>query len=334
MALSDQHMVKIGKAARLLLIDLGLDPLMILKSAGLPPNLLDEGVTKIPLLAYFKLWDALEDQLDDPMLSLKLGDASAIDYFDPAFFAAMCSPNMNIAATRLSEFKQLVGPFLLQVEINPKATKITFKCKHNHDMPLTMALTEIVFLVNFIRRATRSHITPNRVGMPFEVPEHPTYEAHFGCKIERSDQAFLILDAADAARPFLTHDDDMWSFFEPQLQRQMAEATAPPNIREKVERCLTELLPSGRTSIEDVAGELALSKRTLQRRLTDEGTTWQDVLNDTREKLAKHYLAKTELGTAEVSLLLGYEDPNSLFRAFKRWEENSPELWREQARAH
>ena len=84
----------------------------------------------------------------------------------------------------------------------------------------------------------------------------------------------------------------------------------------------------------EVARELALSKRTLQRRLADEGTTWLEVLNAAREGLAKHYLLQTDLGTTEVSFLLGFEDPNSLFRAFKRWENTSPENWRAQNSAH
>jgi AraC-like DNA-binding protein len=89
------------------------------------------------------------------------------------------------------------------------------------------------------------------------------------------------------------------------------------------------LLPSGRTQIDDVASELAVSRRSLQRRLSEEGTSWLDVLNAARMRLAQHYLTNTNLGTAEVSFLLGFEDPNSFFRAFRRWTDTTPEAWRE-----
>ncbi|MCP4941920.1 MAG: helix-turn-helix transcriptional regulator [Planctomycetaceae bacterium] len=95
---------------------------------------------------------------------------------------------------------------------------------------------------------------------------------------------------------------------------------------------MIELLPSGRTQIEDVARELALSKRSLQRRLAEEGTTWLEVLNGARERLARHYLKTTGLGVSEISFLLGFDDPNSLFRAFQRWTGSTPEAWRAQHR--
>ena len=68
-----------------------------------------------------------------------------------------------------------------------------------------------------------------------------------------------------------------------------------------------------------MARKLALSKRTLQRRLHRENTTFQEILNSTREDLARHYLARTSLSGAEISYLLGFEDPNSFFRAFHTW---------------
>jgi AraC-like DNA-binding protein len=68
-----------------------------------------------------------------------------------------------------------------------------------------------------------------------------------------------------------------------------------------------------------VAGELAISTRTLQRRLQEENTSFQAVLAQTREALARHYLASGRLTAGEISFLLGYSDPNSFYRAFHVW---------------
>ena len=67
----------------------------------------------------------------------------------------MCSPDMNTAARRLGEFKRLVGAFSLDVDIRNDVTHICFCCKYRPDTPLVLGLTEIVFLVSFVRRATR-----------------------------------------------------------------------------------------------------------------------------------------------------------------------------------
>ena len=78
----------------------------------------------------------------------------------------------------------------------------------------------------------------------------------------------------------------------------------------------------------NIASELAISSRTLQRRLHQEGTTFQEVLDELREELARHYLSATEYSSAEISFLLGYEEPNSFFRAFRTWTGETPEIVR------
>lgn len=320
--------VHVGKAARILMFELGLDPETVVRRAGLPSGLLDDDGSRISLGEYHRLMSSVTKEAGDPLLAMKLGDAAGIDYFDPAFFAAMCSPNMNVASMRLADYKRLVSPFTLSVQVGDHATQVAFICTSEDTVHPTMALTEIVFLINFARRATRHRIIPQSVSMPFDMPDPVAYETHFGCPVTKGDQRCVTFAAVDAIRPFVTHDDEIWVLFEPRLRRQIDCSKADPTTRTKVAHCLNELLPSGRATVEDVARELAMSKRTLQRRLADEGTNWLEVLSEAREVLAKHYLTTTEYGTAEVSFLLGYEDPNSFFRAFKRWENTSPEIWR------
>jgi AraC-like DNA-binding protein len=78
----------------------------------------------------------------------------------------------------------------------------------------------------------------------------------------------------------------------------------------------------------DVAQKLAVSTRTLHRRLKKDGTTFQKVLDDLREELARHYLASSDYSSAEIAFLLGYEEPNSFYRAFRVWTGQTPEAVR------
>ena len=75
----------------------------------------------------------------------------------------------------------------------------------------------------------------------------------------------------------------------------------------------------------DVARRLAVSTRTLQRRLSEEGTSFQQELNGLRADLARHYLTNSRYSSAEISFLLGYSDPNSFIRAFHAWTGQTPE---------
>jgi AraC-like DNA-binding protein len=88
-----------------------------------------------------------------------------------------------------------------------------------------------------------------------------------------------------------------------------------------------------RPSLQDVAQELGLSARTLQRRLTDAGITFQELVEETRRELARHYLKQRNVELNEAAFLLGFEDANSFFRAFQGWEGTSPTEWRERNRA-
>jgi AraC-like DNA-binding protein len=66
----------------------------------------------------------------------------------------------------------------------------------------------------------------------------------------------------------------------------------------------------------------------LQRRLTEEGITFQRLLEEARRELARHYLLHSSLELNQIAYLLGYEDANSFFRAFHQWEGTSPGQWR------
>jgi AraC-like DNA-binding protein len=160
---------------------------------------------------------------------------------------------------------------------------------------------------------------------PVALEPADSYAAWFGVAPRRGRHPELTFAAADARRPFLTANEGMWRSFEPELQRRLAELDAGASNAERVRAALLELLPSGAASIDAVAARLGASARTVQRRLQDEGQSFAGVLAQTRTELARHYLGTTALSAAEISFLLGFEDPNSFYRAFQTWTGTTPE---------
>ena len=139
---------------------------------------------------------------------------------------------------------------------------------------------------------------------------------------------------SDADRSFLTSNEGLWSAFEPELRTRLAQLDASVTVGQRVRSVLLEALPGGGIEMEDVARRVGMSRRTLQRHLESEGLTYTDLLQSTRHALAEHYLVKTDLPVAEISFLLGFEEPNSFFRAFRGWCSQSPERFREASRSH
>ncbi|MGI5237927.1 helix-turn-helix domain-containing protein [Dactylosporangium sp. CA-139066] len=109
----------------------------------------------------------------------------------------------------------------------------------------------------------------------------------------------------------------MWRFFAPDLRRRLSDLQAAATVADGVRAALHETIPGGDPSMTAVSRHLAVSSRTLQRQLHLEGTTFQALLASTREDLARHYLGHSAMRSAEIAYLLGYEDTNSFYRAFR-----------------
>src|SRR5215469_4025056 len=155
------------------------------------------------------------------------------------------------------------------------------------------------------------------------------YEAHFHCPVKfKADQNALIFTKADMELPFVTNNAELLAIVAPQLEAELTEQLAQKTFSEQAKAILKRLLAGHRPGIEDLARELHLSIRTLQRRLTEQGVTFQRLLEEARRELARHYLLHSSVELSETAYLLGYEDANSFFRAFQHWEGTSPEQWR------
>ena len=318
---------RLDNAWRILWRDLGISEIEMYRRARISVALAEEENPRVDRDGYFRLCAVFEEMLDDSV-PLRLGQSLSVDMFDPALFAAICSPNMTIAGERLGIYKQLTGPFSLDVDRGPDRTRFVFRCQQRVAVPFLLAMVESVFSVHLVRHATRHRVVPLSVEVP-RLPEDPApYESYFGCRMQEGDGCVMTLSARDATRPFLTANSAMWKTFEPSLQRRLSELVADTPMQERVAAALFELLPSGRAQMADAAKALGLGTRTLQRRLLAEGKSYIQVLNETRDRLARYYLTHSAMSTAEISFLLGFDDPNSLFRAFNRWNGTSPEAWR------
>jgi AraC-like DNA-binding protein len=313
-------------AARLLLADLGLSAGNILKRADLPGDLFSRARVSLPGDEYFRLWQAIADEAQDPRIPLRIGTGIPVEGFDAPLFAALCSPNLNTALARFALYKRLMAPMALHVDATAQGTRLTLEwLDKTLAPPAVLVLMELVFFVEFARIATRSQVRPLAVRSPHLPQAAAAFSEFFGVKVTSAETPSLLFAAADATRPFLTVNEQMWRDFEPGLKQRLSELDHTARASERVRSALLELLPAGAASMEAVCKKLGTSVRTLQRRLNEEGETFQTILNRTREALARHYLKRPELTATEISFLLGYEDPSSFFRAFTAWTGTTPE---------
>nr|WP_206072147.1 AraC family transcriptional regulator [Antrihabitans stalactiti] len=311
-----------------MLADLGIAVVNVLRRAGLPQNLLSGGPAVVGPVEYFAFWQALDDEADDPDLAFRIGRAMSAEVFAPSLFAALCSPNLAVAAGRIAVYKKLIGPMRVHVTSTRDSLAVEYEWPGALQPPDLLIVTELAFWVALARLGTRSAISPTRVSAPVQQANSASATSFFGVGVDHRAVQSITFSAVDAVRPFLTANDEMWQFFEPELRKRLSELDDAATMTERVRAAFHEMLPAGTASMAELARELAVSTRTLQRQLQAESTTFRAVLNHTREALARHYLLAGNLSVPEIAFLLGYNDTNSFYRAFNAWTGTTPEQLR------
>jgi len=298
----------------------------VLRRAALPEDLLSRDNASLSTEEYFRFWVAVEAEVGSATFSILLGEQLESESFHPVLFAALCSKDFATAARRIAQYKRLVCPMELQVSEDSSSLSIAFEwIDTKATPPPSLVAFELVFFVQLIRRATREQVRPQRVQTRVALTPALDYKQFFGVRPQASEVHGVSFSRADAYRPFLTANEGMWRVFEPALRRRLADLDASASCEDRLRAALLEGLPAGASSMATTAAQLGVSTRTLQRRLHDEGTSFQAVLDAVREELALHYLQKTKLSGAEISYLLGFRDPNSFFRAFHGWTGHTAE---------
>lgn len=318
-----------------LINDTGINPEDVLRLAGLPLDLFSRKNAMVDPKQYLLMWEALELADGTDSLPLKLGRAISIEAFDPAVFASLSCQNLNVALQRLSLFRRLIGPMHLQVAINANTTEILLEChEQGLHIPVGFAVTELVFITQLARIGTHFLVQPQEVALPEMPARLDEYTAFFGVEpiLSKNNVIKLSFSNHDGVRPFLNANDSMSELFEEGLRQRLSKLDATASISERVKAVLLQGLPAGQYSINEVAKQLALNKRTLQRYLNEEKTIFSRILISTRQQLAVFYLSKLSLVQTEIAYLLGFQDESCFNRAFKCWTGVTPGIYRHHSR--
>lgn len=303
---------------------LGLSPARVLARCGLDAGFLHTTNKGVDAATYFALWTAFAAESADPELPLTLGRGVSRGPFQPALLAFSASPDIYTGLKRLAVFKPLCAPIRLELKETDRCFSVAFAAEDGYTMPAIMATTEVIFFLDFARTFTAHYVVPQTVQLP--DPTHVTraYRDYIGAPIEEGRLPGITFTMEDARRPLISADTDFYRMVEQDLLARLESLTGGDQLSNRVRRALTEMLPAGMVSADRVSARLGLSKRSLQRKLKEEGTSFQAVLDETRASLALTYLRDQKLSAEETSYLLAYQDPNSFYRAFHEWTGMTP----------
>jgi len=302
----------------------------VLSRAGLPAGFFQQEKIYVTTAELFAFWRAIGETSNDPAIGLKLGTEPRFERYQPSAIAAVCSHCFRDALQRIGRYKQLTCPEEIRVRASGEEASVEFIYTQAEEVqPAVMVDLVLSWILAIGRRGTDDQITPLRLELTRPAHNRELLESHFGCRVRfKAGRNALVFRNSDLDRPFVTHNDELLKAIGTQLEAELKERNPSADLGDQVKHTLKRSLAGKRPTLQQVARELCLSARTLQRRLTDAKMTFQELVEETRRELAQHYLKHSAVELNETAFLLGYEDANSFFRAFHGWEGTSPGEWR------
>lgn len=276
----------------------------------------------------FAMWTALE-KLGGPDFGLDLTNTTQGSTLPPSFLVAFHAKNGRSALQRLARFKELCAPERFEITFQNNLCAITTNWTYaTEPEPDSLIDATFSFMVNLLRVGTGQQIVPKTVQL--RRASSKALVEWFGCPIIwNARQARLVFQAADLELPFTTYNRELLEMLDKALAADLSKAQRSGSLTLQVRWHLRRAFTAGRPELRSIARDMAISERSLQRRLKEEGHSFQALLSDTRHELACEYLIEPGFDISEIAYLLGYEDQGSFYRAFQRWEGQTPAEWRE-----
>lgn len=314
---------------------IGLHPSTVLRQARLPVTLPLESQPLVTTAQFFAIWRVMEALTRDPGLWLRFVEATDAVGHQPMFVAACYASDYRDAIARVVRFKRLTTPERFLIEERDGEVSIAKEWFHATSPEPAMSVdVSFGFMVALGRKGTRTPLAPVRVELARAGPVGDAHRAYFGCPIRHgAPRDTLVLRASDLDRPFPGHNAELLAVLTPALAAALGEFGPESTFVEQVKVVLKRSLAGGRPEVSDVARGLGTSERTLQRRITGEGTTFRALVTEARQELGRQLLSDPSAEVDEVACLLGFQDPTSFYRAFRGWEGVTPARWRELNRA-
>ena len=314
----------------------GADAARLSEQSGIDPQVLQDPDSRIPFARYMALMTAAKALCRDPALALHLGASK--DFTEVSIVGLICyaAPTMGEGLAELNRFGRLVA------EVDVPAGGQRFQVQPHddglwlvdlrHDPNSFPELTESTWS-RFISETARHF--PDA---PFAKAVHvthakPDHSAEYDRVMKvpvtfESDKNAIKIDPTWLSLPLHNPNRYVFGVLSEHAERLLQSLASAKSVRGQVENVLLPMLHKGDVSMEHVARQLGLSRQALYRKLTQEKVRYERLVDDLRRRMALNYLSGGKTSVNETAYLVGFADPSSFSRAFKRWTGSSPRAWK------
>jgi len=316
---------------------LGLDGDALLRAAGVSRERLDDPDARLDAVQVGSLWTRAYEASGDPVLSLHAAEACPLGAYKVIDFMAASAGTVGEAFRCAARYFPLINT-AIRLPVDESGDPVTFDVM-DEDGPagVSRPYAEYCFaaFLLHVRAATGVGFPLRRVTfvhrMPPDISEH---ERVFGCEVRfESAHNRMEIDRKVWETPTAGAHPGVLQVLTEHADLLLQRLPRGPDLVERAQRVIGQRLRGGDSSLESVARELGTSARSLQRHLRDIGYSYQSLADEVRSATARLYLDQPDIAIAEVAYLLGFADPSSFSRAYKRWTGDTPARARSARRA-
>lgn len=309
----------------------------VLANSHITVDQLDDTATRISMRQRLVVYQNILDSCDDPSIFLKAGSDATVCSFGVWGYVLLSSNTILDAIHMAFKYLKLTGPLLRK----------TFDIDEDHAFfeaedilllgPLLQPVIDFWYAFSFktSMEISKGSFVLEHIYLTFPEPEYKSsYEAIFKCPVtfnsDRNRMCFsrhiLELELPRANPLSFQICTDMCAT----MVREMKNISGPA----KEVRDLILLTPNYFPTFKDIAGQLFMTPRTLRRKLADQGTSYQQILNETRKHLAIKFLRETNLSMDQIAERVGFSDARNFRHAFKKWTDSTPSSHRARHTVH
>ena len=313
----------------LLVRELGGDAAKILTRVGIAADVTEQPLEWISFPAVLRAYEAAAAGTRCPTFGLRLGTIRHLSFLGPLQLIVSYSQDLRSGFEAFCRFVSVqntgyqpcldVGPqdATFQLVLNPQLRRWGQQWIEE----------SLIIALRLLRGCLGANYVPRRISLRQAAnSDQATYERYFGTEVcTQGSVDGITIDTRDLEVANARRDDELISVLRDYLHADAMPARSDMNGL--VKTVLRRSLGAGEISIEAVAAELGMHKRTLQRRLQQTGTTFADLFDEVRADAARHYVAVGEMPLTRVALQLGFSDQSAFNHAFRRWFQRSPTDW-------
>jgi AraC-like DNA-binding protein len=315
-------------------VDDSLDKRAFLEGIGIDPDAPVDPKVMVPDADYYKFFAALARADPNGLeLPLRVGATMRCDDYGAFGLAWKSAPTLRGSCERAERYARVLTSVATYL-VDESEEGVWFQLNRDGDRAeLGLRLSNeatIAGAAAISQEVSTTTFRPLAVCFKHDDPGSiEAHEAHFGCPVRfGADRDALLVSHETMQAPNRVGDPAIVGFFDTHLEQELSKFGDDAALERRVRMQVSQSLSQGIPTVSDIASHFGMSGRTLQRRLSDRGYSFQKLVDEARRELAERLLAETTYPLAEVAFLTGFSEQSAFNRAFKRWAGQTPRSFR------